>query len=76
MTHVCAGCLGAKACWVCLGTGAADTVDRSGTCSSCVGTALCRYCPPAVIALDPVDVVPDQRTLPAQERTDRHSTVR
>ena len=76
VTPLCAGCLGAMACWVCLWTGAFDTVARRGTCSSCDGTARCRYCPPAVIVLDPVDVVPDQRSVPLQERTDRHSTVR
>ena len=74
MTPVCAGCLGALACWVCLGTGAADTVDRGGTCSSCGGTALCRYCRPEPVALAPVGAVPGQRG--AQRRTDRQSTVR
>lgn len=76
MTWVCAGCLGDTRCWVCLGTGAEDTVARTGVCSSCAGTASCRYCPPTAVVLDPVDVLPAQRDAVGQARTDRHSTVR
>jgi hypothetical protein len=60
----CPGCLDSRVCWVCLGTGNADTARHLGICSSCGGTARCAYCdralPPRVVALDnlvrPIDV--------------------
>lgn len=60
----CPGCLDSRVCWVCLGTGNADTARHLGICSSCEGTARCAYCdptlPPRVVALDnlvrPIDL--------------------
>lgn len=40
----CPGCLGTRECWICLGTGAADTEHGVGTCHACEGTRECRYC--------------------------------
>ena len=42
--RTCAGCLGSRECWVCLGTGAHDTEQGVGACGSCAGSRLCRYC--------------------------------
>jgi len=54
--YPCPGCLGSRYCWVCLGTGNADTARRLGVCSSCDGTAKCAYCDPdqprRVVVLD------------------------
>lgn len=44
MTRLCAGCLGSRECWVCLGTGALDTEHEVGACFSCGGSRVCRYC--------------------------------
>ena len=42
----CDGCLGSRRCWVCLGTGNADTLRQLGVCPSCGGSARCAYCDP------------------------------
>ena len=40
----CAGCLGSLECWVCEGTGAAETGFGLVACTSCAGTRACQYC--------------------------------
>ena len=40
----CAGCLGSRECWVCEGTGAADTRVGVVVCASCQGSRACQYC--------------------------------
>ena len=44
-TQPCAGCLGTRSCWVCLGTGLGDVRPHGHeVCRSCLGTRRCRYC--------------------------------
>ena len=40
----CAGCLGTRECWICLGTGAVDRRERTVACPSCDGSRVCAYC--------------------------------
>jgi hypothetical protein len=72
----CDGCLGTQQCWVCLGTGHQNTLDRTGTCSRCKGSARCTLCrtpspsaralllPAPRAALDPISL---PQELAAQE---------
>lgn len=47
----CAGCLGSRSCWVCLGTGNADTETRTGVCRRCRGSAVCTTCRPLPVVM-------------------------
>lgn len=58
---ICAGCLGTRRCWVCLGTGSADTHRQLGVCSSCLGSRLCGYCDPT----QPPEAPPDDSLIRA-----------
>lgn len=42
--RACAGCLGSKACWVCLGSGHAVPEHLTGTCGRCAGSGVCTVC--------------------------------
>lgn len=69
----CPGCLASKKCWVCLGTGAANTYAQSGVCLSCRGTGRCRYCcaaPDPALTIDVTD-----RSSTATARVERHLSL-
>ena len=47
--RLCAGCLGSRACWVCLGSGHAVPERLLGTCGRCAGTGVCDVCASVVV---------------------------
>ena len=55
----CVGCLDARTCWVCAGTGYLHPIGRRGECTRCAGSGVCALCAPA--DEEPEPALPVQR---------------